>query len=963
MLERVHQPATPGPCSIVFIHGLDGDAHETWMSRPQDRTTLWPVWVGEDSGCDCWVLGYDAALSRWRDAAMPLPDQGNTLLDRLDTRPELKGRQLILVGHSMGGLVIKTAIVNAMTEGVERYAALARRIRGVVFVATPHQGSQLATIAEALTLILRTNQQVGDLAAHDQHLRALARKFVEQARILGFGVRTFEEAHGITVGKRLLGRFFGARVIVVPPGTGDPHIPGEVPISLPADHFNICKPADRDAQIHHSLVDFIRTLPPAPRPMPPAPPPDPAGRAPGRLSGANDNRLQPRETEVLGRDDEIEAVLDVLRRAGGSVAVCAQVTGCGGIGKTEVCKAALRRRLQEAPEETAFYIEVPDQASPAQLPELIGRALGAEGIVDFAQLQPLLRPALYYLDNLESVAEQAEGIALLRRLNQQDGVRLLASSRVDLAGVLGRAIRIEMLPLAAAERLFRQIWSGEPPPDEALRRFVEQDLGRHALSIVLTARLGLSYGFETLQQRWRAEGAALTQDAPGGTRLDSLEVSLRLTSDALASQPGALTLWSLAALFPDGIGESIVSGFEEAGGWAQAARQALGRHHVWQLRGGRFHLLPPVARFALDQASAEAGGFSWRAAQPLAFGLFQNLAARADSIASTPDSLHARGVLLDLFAGLSQLIRLELQQAAPALGLIKPLVERLLNQFQLRPVLSIELLRESLPHLLDLGRANALSVLGSLERQLGRLEVARGLYEQALALHAQLQDGLGQANTLWSLGNLEHRLGRPEAARGLYDRALALYEQHQDDVGQANTLRALGYLERHLGRPEAARGLYDRALALYEQEQDGFGQANTLWSLGDLERHLGRLEAARGRLDQALALYEQEHSGLGQANTHRSLGDLERLLDRPEAARGLYDRALALYQHEQEPMGIAYTWAEMARCHHALGMRRERDAALANAFAAARTAGAEPVMRYVEDVEAEFAGGSEAGDL
>ena len=919
MLERVHQPATPGPCSIVFIHGLDGDAHETWMSRPQDRTTLWPVWVGEDSGCDCWVLGYDAALSRWRDAAMPLPDQGNTLLDRLDTRPELKGRQLILVGHSMGGLVIKTAIVNAMTEGVERYAALARRIRGVVFVATPHQGSQLATIAEALTLILRTNQQVGDLAAHDQHLRALARKFVEQARILGFGVRTFEEAHGITVGKRLLGRFFGARVIVVPPGTGDPHIPGEVPISLPADHFNICKPADRDAQIHHSLVDFIRTLPPAPRPMPPAPPPDPAGRAPGRLSGANDNRLQPRETEVLGRDDEIEAVLDVLRRAGGSVAVCAQVTGCGGIGKTEVCKAALRHRLLEAPDETAFYIEVPDQASPAQLPELIGRALGTEGIVDFAQLQPLLRPALYYLDNLESVAEQAEGIALLRRLIQQDGVRLLASSRVDLAGVLGRAIRIEMLPLPAAERLFQQIWAGEPPQDEALRRFVEQDLGRHALSIALTARLGLSYGFETLQQRWRAEGAALTQDAPGGTRLDSLQVSLRLTSDALASRPGALTLWSLAALFPDGIGEEIVSGFEQAGGWPQAAREALSRHHVWQLRGGKFHLLPPVAHFALDQASAEAGGFSWRAAQPLAFGLFQNLAVRTVGIASTPDSLRARAVLLDLFAGLSQLIRVELQQAAPALGLIEPLLWQLRDQFQFRPVLSGELLRESLPQLHGRGQGSTLRVLGHLESRLGRPDAARGLYNRALALFGQEQDGREQAYTLQALGDLERRVGRPDVARGLCDRALSFFVQEQDGLGHANTLRVLGDLERVLGRPDVARGLYDQALGLYEQEQDGLGQANVLRVLGDLEGRLGRPDAARRLYNRALGLYEQEQDGLGQGNTLNALGDLERQLLRPEAARRFYDEALAAFGQVQDGLGQANTLLSLGKLERFLG--------------------------------------------
>jgi hypothetical protein len=42
-------------------------------------------------------------------------------------------------------------------------------------------------------------------------------------------------------------------------GSGDPHVPGEVPIPIAADHATICKPESRHgAQIHDSLLDFIR---------------------------------------------------------------------------------------------------------------------------------------------------------------------------------------------------------------------------------------------------------------------------------------------------------------------------------------------------------------------------------------------------------------------------------------------------------------------------------------------------------------------------------------------------------------------------------------------------------------------------------------------------------------------------------------------------------------------------------
>lgn len=95
------------------------------MHNPKDDSSLWPVWLGEDTKCDAWTLGYDAAISGWQDAAMPLPRQGTSVLDRLVNQPELAGRRLLLIGHSMGGLVIKTAIVHGMTQGVARQRWLA----------------------------------------------------------------------------------------------------------------------------------------------------------------------------------------------------------------------------------------------------------------------------------------------------------------------------------------------------------------------------------------------------------------------------------------------------------------------------------------------------------------------------------------------------------------------------------------------------------------------------------------------------------------------------------------------------------------------------------------------------------------------------------------------------------------------------------------------------------------------
>ncbi len=912
---------------LVFIHGLGGDIKSTWMHDPEVPESLWPGWVGVDAGLTTWVLGYDAALSAWRDSAMPLPDQGSTVLDALVSESELGQADLVLVGHSLGGLVIKTALVNAMTQGVPRYEALAKRVRGVVFVATPHAGSELAKLAKSISVLLRTNEQVGNMASHDAHLRNLSDQFRHQHKKLGFGVRTFAEMRGVFVGKKFLGLRLGSELTVVDPSSSNPHVADEVPVRLPQDHFSICKPQDRKEQIHKSLLEFLRTLtsPPDPPPTPPPTPQTVASGPPtapdwerlskpaqrGRLQGQQDNRLQPREGKLIGRVKEVEAVLHFLNGQEDGAVVCAQITGTGGIGKTEVCKAALKQWLAQHPDAVAFYIDVPDTATADELVALLGQALGADNLTSLGELTPLLQPGLYYLDNLEGVAERPEGQQLLRQLRQLPGVRVLASSRISLPGILGAPIDVGVLPLADAQALFRALWLGAdalPPAatDGAVETLVQKELGCHALSISLLARLGNVYSFSQLQQRWHASGTATAFDAGDASRLGSLARSLQLTADALNQHAGALDLWVLAALFPQGIDEDLFSLLEQWGGWAEhAARQQLARHHVLSLRQGRLHLLPPLARYALQQALAAAEGFSWAQTRLLAFRLFQQLADAADSIASSKESLAGREVLLQQFDALVRLLEIDAGSAQPDVVALRRLNQALLNQYKFRPYLSRQALQAVLSHLNE--PAHTLRVLGDLEGRLGQVDKARTLYDKALALYKTEQDGLGQANTLKALGDLERRLGQVDKARALYDQALALFKTEQDGLGQANTLKALGDLESRLGQVDKARALYDQALALYKTEQDGLGQANTLQALGDLEKRLGHVDGARTLYDQALALFRTEHDGLGQANTLQALGDLESRLGQVDRARTLYDQALALFKIEQAGLGQANT--------------------------------------------------------
>lgn len=300
MLDCLYPESKDQRMALIFVHGLGGDPVHTWMHASGDRSSFWPVWLGEDTGCAVWTLSYDAALSGWQHSAMPLPDQGIAVLDCMVNEPRLRGRGLVLIGHSMGGLVIKTMLVHGRTMGVGRYVALTEQVRAVSFIATPHTGSQLANLARAISVVLRTNAEVGDLSIHNAHLRSLHHQFQKVQQDLGFAVRTYAERRGVPLGRRFLGLFLGKRVMVVDPTSAEPHVPGEIAIGLPEDHFSICKPVSKTAQIHKSLLGLIQELQQAwplsstiPNLALSAEPQNTAGarREPGRLTGTMDNRL------------------------------------------------------------------------------------------------------------------------------------------------------------------------------------------------------------------------------------------------------------------------------------------------------------------------------------------------------------------------------------------------------------------------------------------------------------------------------------------------------------------------------------------------------------------------------------------------------------------------------------------------------------------------------------------------
>lgn len=271
-LELVTNGRRNTHCDVVFLHGLQigpaGDrglvnqARANWVHSENPINGSWPDWVAQDHPeAAVWILGYQANASEWIGPSMPIERRAKSLLERLWAE-DLGERPIAFVMHSMGGLIVKEMLRIADGNRVRRYEAMARNVHLLIFLATPHLGSNIpdyiSAFAGVVKKLSRISKTVGNLAASEEHLASLNEWFGPYLEKYKPDVTSYVE------------ELTTAGIMVVPRGSVYLNYADHVVVPLMANHLDVCRPKHSEDLAAPAVRKHIARFVKATRPLDPS---------------------------------------------------------------------------------------------------------------------------------------------------------------------------------------------------------------------------------------------------------------------------------------------------------------------------------------------------------------------------------------------------------------------------------------------------------------------------------------------------------------------------------------------------------------------------------------------------------------------------------------------------------------------------------------------------------------------
>ncbi|KAG8529142.1 uncharacterized protein KY384_005777 [Bacidia gigantensis] len=251
-LTQVYSPIGGGKVDIVFVHGLNGHPKKTWTA--EKSKLFWPAQllppILEESKARILVYGYDATVASFTDGVSKdkIHNHAESLVASLAANRNIRRaaeRPIIFVAHSLGGLVVKRALIyseDIKGSHTEHLRSIYVSTYGILFLGTPHRGSDIAKWGSLLESICRgvmpsglvdSNPALVDaLKRENETLQVIDRQFIQL--ISRFRVYFFHEGKKTNLGKLKMD-------MIVDEESASPNVQDVERSVIQQDHSHMCK--------------------------------------------------------------------------------------------------------------------------------------------------------------------------------------------------------------------------------------------------------------------------------------------------------------------------------------------------------------------------------------------------------------------------------------------------------------------------------------------------------------------------------------------------------------------------------------------------------------------------------------------------------------------------------------------------------------------------------------------------